>query len=68
MPGHMRACKKAMGDLLTDSAFDARVYKSAQNYTDNVIDVTKPYAVEARLDGSQDETAFILIMLRRCFC
>ena len=46
MPGHMRACKKAMGDLLTDSAFDARVYKSAQNYTDNVIDVTKPYAVE----------------------
>ena len=46
MPGHMRACKKAMGNLLTDSAFDARVYKSAQNYTDNVIDVTKPYAVE----------------------
>ena len=46
MPGHMRACKKAMGNLLTDSAFDARVYKSAQNYTDNVIDVTKPYAIE----------------------
>ena len=46
MPGHMRAAKKAMGKLLTDSAFDARVYKSAQNYTDNVIDVTKPYAVE----------------------
>ena len=46
MPGHMRAAKKAMGNLLTDSAFDARVYKSAQNYTDNVIDVTKPYAVE----------------------
>ena len=46
MPGHMRACKKAMGNLLTDSAFDSRVYKSAQNYTDNVIDVTKPYAVE----------------------
>lgn len=46
MPGHMRACKKAMGNLLTDSTFDARVYKSAQNYTDNVIDVTKPYAVE----------------------
>ena len=44
MPGHMRAAKKAMGHLLTDSAFDARVYKSAQNYTDNVIDVTKPYA------------------------
>jgi hexosaminidase len=35
-----------MGKLLTDSAFDARVYKSAQNYTDNVINVTKPYAVE----------------------
>jgi hexosaminidase len=35
-----------MGNMLTDSAFDARVYKSAQNYTDNVIDVTKPYAVE----------------------
>lgn len=46
MPGHMRACKKAMGNLLTDSAFDARVYKSVQNYTDNVIDVTKPYAIE----------------------
>ena len=46
MPGHTRAAKKAMGQLLTDSAFDARVYKSAQNYTDNVIDVTKPYAVE----------------------
>lgn len=46
MPGHMRACKKAMGTLLTDSLFDTRVYLSAQNYTDNVIDVTKPYAVE----------------------
>ena len=46
MPGHMRAAKKAMGHLLTDSAFDARVYLSAQNYTDNVIDVTKPYAVQ----------------------
>ncbi len=46
MPGHMRAAKKAMGKLLTDSAFDARVYKSAQNYTDNVIDVSKPYVVE----------------------
>lgn len=46
MPGHMRAAKKAMGNLLTDSAFDTRVYKSAQNYTDNVIDVTKPYAIE----------------------
>ena len=45
IPGHMRACKKAMGTLLTDSAFDARVYLSAQNYTDNVINVTKPYAV-----------------------
>ena len=46
MPGHMRAAKKAMGKLLTDSAFDARVYKSAQNYTDNVIDVTQPFAIE----------------------
>ena len=46
MPGHMRAAKKAMGNLLTDSDFDARVYKSAQNYTDNVIDVTKPYAIK----------------------
>ena len=46
MPGHMRAAKKAMGKLLTDGDFDARVYKSAQNYTDNVIDVSKPYAVE----------------------
>ena len=46
MPGHMRAAKKAMGKLLTDSAFDARVYKSAQNYTDNVIDVTQPFVIE----------------------
>ena len=46
MPGHMRAAKKAMGKLLTDSAFDTRVYKSAQNYTDNVINVSLPYAVE----------------------
>ncbi len=46
MPGHMRAAKKAMGKLLTDSAFDARVYKSAQNYTDNVIDVSQPFAIE----------------------
>ena len=46
MPGHMRAAKKAMGKLLTDSAFDARVYKSAQNYTDNVIDVTQPFSIE----------------------
>ena len=46
MPGQMRAAKKSMGNLLTDSAFDARIYKSAQNYTDNVIDVTKPYAIE----------------------
>ena len=46
MPGHMRAAKKSMGKLLTDSLFDTRVYKSAQNYTDNVIDVTKPYALQ----------------------
>lgn len=46
MPGHMRAAKKAMGKLLTDSVFDTRVYKSAQNYTDNVINVSLPYAVE----------------------
>ena len=46
MPGHMRAAKKAMGDLLTDSLFDTRKYLSAQNYTDNVINVSLPYAVE----------------------
>ena len=46
MPGHMRAAKKAMGNLLTDSAFDTRVYKSAQYYNDNVINVTLPYAIE----------------------
>ena len=46
MPGHMRAAKKAMGNLLTDSLFDTRVYKSAQNYTDNVINVSLPYAIE----------------------
>ena len=46
MPGHMRAAKKAMGNMLTDSLFDTRVYKSAQNYTDNVINVSLPYALE----------------------
>lgn len=46
MPGHMRAAKKAMGNLLTDSLFDTRKYLSAQNYTDNVINVSLPYAVE----------------------
>ena len=46
MPGHMRAAKKAMGKLLTDSLFDTRVYKSAQHYTDNVINVSLPYAVQ----------------------
>lgn len=46
MPGHMRACKKAMHGLLTDSVLEARVYNSAQNYTDNVIAVSNPYAIE----------------------
>lgn len=46
MPGHMRACKKAMHGLLTDSVLEARVYNSAQNYTDNVIAVSNPYALE----------------------
>lgn len=46
MPGHMRACKKAMHGLLTDSVLEARRYLSAQNYTDNVIAVSNPYAVE----------------------
>jgi hexosaminidase len=46
MPGHMRAAKKAMGNLLTDSLFDTRKYLSAQNYTDNVINVSLPYAAE----------------------
>jgi N-acetyl-beta-hexosaminidase len=42
MPGHMRAMKKAMGDVLTDSVLESRQYLSAQNYTDNVIAVTRP--------------------------
>ncbi|MCQ2265790.1 MAG: carbohydate-binding domain-containing protein [Bacteroidales bacterium] len=46
MPGHMRACKKAMHGLLTDSVLEARVYNSAQNYNDNVIAVSNPYALE----------------------
>lgn len=45
MPGHMRACKKAMHGLLTDSTLEARRYLSAQNYTDNVIAVSNPYAI-----------------------
>jgi hexosaminidase len=45
MPGHMRACKKAMKGLLTDSVLEKRVYLSAQNYTDNVIAVTNEFAV-----------------------
>ena len=31
---------------MTDSLFDTRKYLSAQNYTDNVINVSLPYAVE----------------------
>ena len=46
MPGHMRACKKAMHGLLTDSVLERRTYLSAQNYTDNVIAVSNPYAVQ----------------------
>ena len=45
MPGHMRACKKAMHGLLNDSTLDARTYYGAQEYSDNVIAVTKPYAL-----------------------
>jgi hexosaminidase len=45
MPGHMRACKKALHPLLSDSVLDARSYYGAQEYTDNVIAVTKPYAL-----------------------
>ncbi|MCQ2333276.1 MAG: carbohydate-binding domain-containing protein [Paludibacteraceae bacterium] len=46
MPGHMRGCKKAMHGLLTDSVLEARKYNSAQNYNDNVIAVSNPYALE----------------------
>lgn len=45
MPGHMRACKKALYPLLTDSLMEQRQYVSAQEYTDNVIAVTNPYAL-----------------------
>lgn len=45
MPGHMRAAKKAMGGLLTDSLLEQRQYVSAQHYTDNVIAVTREEAI-----------------------
>lgn len=45
MPGHMRAIKKAMGDVLVDPELEKREYLSAQNYTDNVIAVTRPEAL-----------------------
>ena len=45
MPGHMRACKKALYPLLSDSVMDSRAYNGAQEYTDNVIAVTNPYAL-----------------------
>jgi hexosaminidase len=45
MPGHMRAIKKAMGDVLVDPELEQREYLSAQNYTDNVIAVTRPEAL-----------------------
>lgn len=45
MPGHMRACKKALHPLLSDSLMDRRAYNGAQEYTDNVIAVTNPYAL-----------------------
>lgn len=46
MPGHMRACKKALAPRLTDSVLEQRKYVSAQEYTDNVIAVTNPFALE----------------------
>lgn len=46
MPGHMRAAKKAMNGMLTDSVLEAREYCSAQHYTDNVIAVNLPFATE----------------------
>ena len=45
MPGHMRAIKKAMGEVLVDPELEQREYLSAQNYTDNVIAVTRPEAL-----------------------
>lgn len=45
MPGHMRAIKKAMGDVLVDPELEKREYLSAQNYTDNVIAVTREEAL-----------------------
>lgn len=45
MPGHMRAIKKAMGDVLVDPELEQRTYLSAQNYTDNVIAVTREEAL-----------------------
>ena len=45
MPGHMRAAKKAMGGMLTDSVLEQRQYVSAQHYTDNVIAVTREEAI-----------------------
>ena len=46
MPGHMRALKKALHPLLSDSVKDSRTYYGAQEYTDNVIDVANPYALQ----------------------
>jgi len=45
MPGHMRACKKALYPLLSDSVMDHRTYYGAQEYSDNVIAVANPYAL-----------------------
>ena len=45
MPGHMRACKKALKGKLTDSLLEQRQYLSAQHYTDNVIAITNPFAL-----------------------
>ena len=45
MPGHMRACKKALHPRLSDSIMDSRSYNGAQEYTDNVIAVTNEYAL-----------------------
>lgn len=46
MPGHMRAAKMAMRPLLSDSVMDSRAYMSAQEFTDCVMDVTSPFAVQ----------------------
>lgn len=46
MPGHMHAAKVAMYPRLSDSVMDSRQYMSPQKFSDCVMNVNSPFALE----------------------